>query len=263
MSKPVTVNDFRNTAKRRLPKFVFDFVDGGAGDETTMQANRDAFDKVTIYPHHMVDVSVRSIDTKVLGEQLDLPVILAPTGLQRLVRGKADLQAAMAAGRSGTVYTASSASAFTVEEIADVAEGPLWFQLYLWRDRAVVEAVVERARVAGYTTLMITIDVPLVGIRERDIRNGMSLPSDHASQRLRRGSPPPLGQGARLRSRDHFQELQGLGARREGYGVDGVHQLRADQSGFDLGRAQATARPLAGKDGDQGCPHRPRCPQSG
>lgn len=191
MSRPVSVDDYRQRAKRRLPKFVFDFVDGAAGDETTMRANREAFDRRSIYPNYMVDASRRSQNTTLFGQEIQTPVILAPTGLQRIVRAKGDLMAARAAGRAGTIYTASSASAFTVEEIASAATGPLWFQLYLWRNREVIEGVVKRAQAAGFSALMVTIDVPLVGLRERDLRNGMSIPPRITPRNVYEGARHP------------------------------------------------------------------------
>jgi isopentenyl diphosphate isomerase/L-lactate dehydrogenase-like FMN-dependent dehydrogenase len=191
MSHPVSLEDYRRRAKRRLPKFVFDFVDGAAGDETTMRANREAFERRSIFPNYMVDASDRSQRTTLFGQEIETPVILAPTGLQRIVRAQGDLMAARGAGRAGTIYTASSASAFTVEEIAAAASGPLWFQLYLWRNREVVEGVVKRARAAGFTALMVTVDVPLVGLRERDLRNGMSIPPRITPRNVYEGARHP------------------------------------------------------------------------
>jgi L-lactate dehydrogenase (cytochrome) len=174
--RPVSTSDFRRKAKRRLPRFVFDFVDGAAGDESTMRDNEAAFARVRIEPRQQVDVSQRSTRTKILDEEVSLPVMLAPTGLQRLVHRNADVEAVRAASRHGTTYVVSSASAFSVEELAAASDRPLWFQLYLWRDRAAIAHVVERVRNAGYSTLVVTVDVPIVGLRERDMRNGMSIP---------------------------------------------------------------------------------------
>lgn len=191
MGELFTVEDYRNKARRRLPKMVFDFVDGGAGSEVTLRSNVEAFERIVFRPRFLVDVSVRSTRVSVLGTSLALPVILAPTGLQRLVHRRGELEAAAAAGRSGTVYIASTASGYSLEEIAAVAQGPLWFQLYLWRDRALVESLVRRAARAGYSVLVVTVDVPQVGLRRRDTKNGMSLPPKITLRNLFDGARHP------------------------------------------------------------------------
>src|ERR1700722_6175241 len=188
---PQSVRAYERAARRRLPRFIYDFVAGAAGDESTMRANQEAFGDHQIYPRTLVDVSQRSLQTSVLGDQVSLPVLLAPTGMQRLVHKHGDLEAAAAAGDAGTIYVASSASAFSVEEIARSAAGPLWFQLYLWRDHDVVRRLVERARDAGYTCLVVTVDVPLVGIRERDLANGMSIPPKISAHNVYEGARHP------------------------------------------------------------------------
>jgi L-lactate dehydrogenase (cytochrome) len=172
----VTIEDYRRVAKRRLPKFVFDYVDGGAGDETTMRLNREALDRVLLHPRQQIDVSARSLSTTVLGTEIGMPLLLGPTGLQRLVHRRADLEVAEAAGRSGVPFVVSASTAFTVEQIAEAGAGELWLQVYPWRDRRALEHVVKRAIAAGYSTLVVTVDVPLLARRERDIRNGMSIP---------------------------------------------------------------------------------------
>lgn len=183
-------DDVRRIARRRLPRGVFEFVDGGAGGEVTLRENRAAFERIRFDPHWLTDVSQREIGTTVLGERVALPVMLAPAGLARLVHPQGELGAARAAGAAGTIFCVSIASSFTIEEIADVASGPLWFQLYLWRSEEVVRGLVERARAAGYRALVLTIDVPTVGNRERDVRNGASVPPrvclDTALDALRR-----------------------------------------------------------------------------
>lgn len=167
-------DDVRLLARRRLPRAVFDFVDGGAGGERTLLANRAAFEDVSFDPRFLVDVARRDTSTTVLGEQVSLPILLAPAGLARLVDGEGELAAARAAGRAGTIFVVSTASSRSLEEIAEAQSGPLWFQLYLWRGN-VSDELVARARAAGYRALVVTIDVPVVGNRERDRRNGLSL----------------------------------------------------------------------------------------
>jgi isopentenyl diphosphate isomerase/L-lactate dehydrogenase-like FMN-dependent dehydrogenase len=168
-------DDVRRAAGRRLPRAVFEFVDGGAGGEVTLRANRAAFERVRFDPRFLVDVAERETATTVLGERVAFPVLLAPAGLARLVHPEGELAVARAAGEAGTIFCVSTASSCSLEQIADVATGPLWFQLYLWRSAQVVDGLVDRARAAGYHALVLTIDVPVVGNRERDTRNGVSL----------------------------------------------------------------------------------------
>ncbi len=171
-----TIEDIRSMAKRRVPRMIFDFVDGGADGEVTLAANRRSLDDLYFDPHFLRDVSGRDVSTTVLGERVSLPFGLAPAGLATVVHPEGELAAARAAGRAGTVFVVSTASGHTLESIAEVATGPLWFQLYLWKDDDVVGSLVDRAAAVGCSALVLTIDVPMVGKRERDLRNGMSLP---------------------------------------------------------------------------------------
>jgi len=171
-----TMDDIRSLAARRVPRMIFDFIDGGADAELTMAANRRSLDDWHFDPRYLRDVSARDISTTVLGERVALPFGLAPAGLATVAHPDGELAAARAAGRAGTVFAVSTASGHTLEAIADVATGPLWFQLYLWKDDDVVGALVDRAAAVGCSALVLTIDVPTVGKRERDLRNGMSLP---------------------------------------------------------------------------------------
>ncbi len=170
------VEDVRLLAKKRLPRLAFDFVDGGAEGEVTLRANRQAFDGLTFRPRYLQDVTRRDQETSVVGTGLSLPVMLAPTGLTRIASRNAEVDAARAAGREGTVYVLSAMASTSIEEVARAAEGPLWFQLYLWRDRSVVDSLVSRAEKAGYQALVVTVDVPVSTKRERDYRNGFVLP---------------------------------------------------------------------------------------
>ena len=170
------VEDVRLLAKKRLPRLAFDFIDGGAESEVTLRANRQAFDGLTFRPRYLQDVTRRDQETSVVGTRLSLPVMLAPTGLTRIASRNAEVDAARAAGREGTVYVLSAMASTSIEEVARAAEGPLWFQLYLWRDRSVVDSLVSRAQKAGYQALVVTVDVPVSSKRERDYRNGFVLP---------------------------------------------------------------------------------------
>jgi L-lactate dehydrogenase (cytochrome) len=188
---PLTIADFRRIAQHRLPKFVFDYVDGAAGDEVTMRRNRAAFEQLRLHPRQQVDVSKRSMETTLLGRHLSMPMLLGPTGLQRLVHRHADLEVAKAAGQAKIPFVVSASTAFTVEEIADAGSGDLWLQVYPWRDRKAVEHVVTRAIAAGYSTLVVTVDVPLLGRRERDLRNGMSIPPRITPRNIYQGARHP------------------------------------------------------------------------
>jgi L-lactate dehydrogenase (cytochrome) len=191
MANPLTIADFRRIAQRRLPKFVFDYVDGAAGDENTMRGNQAAFAQLRLHPRQQVDVSKRSMETTLLGRQLSMPMLLAPTGLQRMVHRRADLEVAQAAGEADIPFVVSASTAFTVEEIADAGRGDLWLQVYPWRDRKALEHVITRAIAVGYSTLVVTVDVPLLGRRERDLRNGMSIPPRITPRNLYQGARHP------------------------------------------------------------------------
>jgi L-lactate dehydrogenase (cytochrome) len=173
----VTPQDFRARARRRLPRSIFDFVDGGAGDEVTTRANTAAFERVSFRPRPLVDVSRRDTGTAVLGRRLGLPVLLGPAGSTRLVHPDGELALARAAAKAGTAYALSPASNYPLEEVADAGRGAtLWFQIYLWKDPAIVADLVARAARAGFHALCVTIDVPLSGVKDRDLRNGLTIP---------------------------------------------------------------------------------------
>jgi L-lactate dehydrogenase (cytochrome) len=172
----ITVDDARRLARRRVPKAIFDFVDGGAEDEGAVAGNRTGFTAHQLVPRTLVDVSERQLAVDVLGERVSLPVLLAPAGLARLLHPEGELAAARAAARCGTVFALSTGSSCSIEEVAGAGSGPKWFQLYLWKDRDVVANLVERAARSGYRALCLTVDVPMVGQRDRDLRNGMTIP---------------------------------------------------------------------------------------
>ena len=172
----VNIDDLRKRARRRLPRAIFDYVDGGAEDEATLRANRAGFRRYTFNPRVLVDVSERDQSTSVLGERLAAPLILAPTGFTGMLWPRGEILAARAAARKGLVYTLSTMSICSLEQVAEAAPGPLWFQLYVWRDREVTRSLMERAKAAGYRVLVVTVDTPVLGQRERDIRNGLVVP---------------------------------------------------------------------------------------
>lgn len=173
---PATLQDFRRAARRRLPRLAFDFIDGGADAELSLRRNEDAFARRALRPRQLVGVASRELETTVLGEQLRLPVMIAPTGTARLAGPGGEVAGARAAARAGIVFILSTMSSDSIEEVAQAASGPLWFQLYLWRQRDLAERMIGRAQAAGYRALVVTVDVPLVGNRVRDLHNGFKMP---------------------------------------------------------------------------------------
>jgi L-lactate dehydrogenase (cytochrome) len=172
----VNIDDLRRAARRRLPRALFDYIDGGAEDERTLRANQADFARYTFRPRVLVDVSRRDLATTVLGQRIASPVILSPTGFTGVFWPRGEAAAARAVGQRGLIFTASTMSICPLEEIAQAATGPLWFQLYVWRDREVVRSLIERAQRAGFRALVVTVDTPVLGQRERDVRSGLVLP---------------------------------------------------------------------------------------
>jgi isopentenyl diphosphate isomerase/L-lactate dehydrogenase-like FMN-dependent dehydrogenase len=172
----LTIDDLRRASRRRLPRAVFDFIDGGAEDEVTLRRNRRAFERLALVPRVLVDVHDVDPATTVLGERLAAPLILAPTGLCGMATSRGEIPAARAAVEAEIRFTASCMSSVTLEEIAREAPGPHWFQLYVWRDRGITRDLVERAASEGYRTLVVTVDTAVLGQRERDVRNGATIP---------------------------------------------------------------------------------------
>lgn len=170
----VNIEDLRQLARRRLPKVVFDYLDGGAEGEVTLRANRDAFDAVTFRPRHAVGSPESNVRATVVGAELALPILLAPVGYSRVMHPHGEPAAAEAAGQAGCGYVLSTISGHRLEDVKAASSGPVWYQLYLVGGRGAAEAAIERARTAGFSALVVTIDTAVAGMRERDVRNGMS-----------------------------------------------------------------------------------------
>ena len=160
----INIYDFRRLARRRLPAVVFAYIDGGAEDEITLRENCRAFRDIRFRPRQCVAVPACDLRTTVLGTTLDLPFLLAPVGFSRMFYPKGELHAARAANDAGTAYVLSTFSGTRLEEVKAATRGPLWFQLYVPGGREVAEATMARARAAGYTTLVVTVDTPVSGI---------------------------------------------------------------------------------------------------
>jgi isopentenyl diphosphate isomerase/L-lactate dehydrogenase-like FMN-dependent dehydrogenase len=169
----VNIEDLRRLAQRRLPKAVFDYLDGGAADEVTLRENCRAFQEVVLRPRHAIAHQKCDLGTRVLGHEISFPAMLAPVGYSRLMHPGGEVAAARAAGEIGTGFILSTISGHKLEDVRAASSGPVWYQLYLVGGREAAEAAIERARAAGFSALVITIDTPVAGMRERDLRNGV------------------------------------------------------------------------------------------
>lgn len=172
ISRAVNIADLRLLAKRRLPRVVFDYIDGGADGEVTLRENCRAFESIEFNPRNAVECPAPSLHTTVLGAELSLPFLLAPVGSSRLFYPRGECVAAREAGIAGTGYIQSTLSGCRLEEVKASTHGPAWYQLYLVGGKDVALAAIERARAAGFSALVVTIDTPVAGLRERDVRNG-------------------------------------------------------------------------------------------
>lgn len=176
LNKCANVSDLRLMAKRRLPGGVFDYFDGAAEDERTKKQNEDAFSRVGFNPKVLVDVSRVDTTTTIMGEVSPLPLVLAPTGFTRIAASAGELDVARVASDRKLIYTLSTLGTRSIEEVAAVSSGPLWYQLYVWKDRGLSRELVARARDSGYKAIMVTVDTAVFGRRERDVRRGFTLP---------------------------------------------------------------------------------------
>jgi isopentenyl diphosphate isomerase/L-lactate dehydrogenase-like FMN-dependent dehydrogenase len=169
----INIEDLRRAAKRRLPRVIFDYIDGGAEDEWTLRENCLAFEEVTFRPRCAVATPACDLRVSVLGASLSMPLILAPVGSSRLMYPRGEEAAASAAGAAGIAYALSTLSGCRLEDVAAASKGPLWYQLYLVGGRDCALSAIERAKAAGFSILVVTIDTAVAGMRERDLRNGV------------------------------------------------------------------------------------------
>jgi L-lactate dehydrogenase (cytochrome) len=171
-----SIEDLRRLARRRLPRALFDFIDGGAQDEVTLRRNREDFQKIALVPRVLTDVSNRDQSVTVLGQTYRSPLILAPTGLPGVLWPNGAVEAARAADESGVGFCLSTMSTSSIEDIARASRRPTWFQLYVMRDRELARSMMLRAKAAGCSALVITVDLQMQGQRDRDVRNGLTIP---------------------------------------------------------------------------------------
>ena len=170
------VNALRAGARLRMPSPMFHYMDGAASDETTLARNCGDFDHYELLPRYLVDVSKVSTKTTLLGQEIDLPIICSPTGMNRLFHHDGELAVSRAAARANTIYTLSTMGTYSIEDVAAVCDGPKWFQIYVFKDRGLVSEFIERCKNARYHAMCLTIDLPIAGNRERDLRTGMTIP---------------------------------------------------------------------------------------
>lgn len=223
LSRALNIDELRRLARHRLPKTIFEFIDGGAQDEVTARANRDDFGRHVFLPRTLTDISVRSLATTILGTPAAAPLVLAPTGLAGIVSRHGELSAARAAEPRGVPYCLSTMSTCTIEQIAAASDVPRWFQLYVLRDRGLTKTFIDRAKASGCKALVLTVDTKLQGPRERDMRNGFTV-------------PPRFTLGTLVDFASHFRWLLdvGLGPRItfrnfEGTGVDATNAMTITQ----------------------------------
>ncbi len=172
----LNIDDFRREAQRALPRFVYDYVAGGAEDELCVQRNRNDLQSLTLAPRALRDTAAASTQVQVFGRTWKAPLGIAPVGLIDVVRPRGDILAARAAGQAGLPYILSTASNSRLEEVRQATEGPCWMQLYVMQDRGMADSILDRAREAGFEALVLTVDVPVGGYREKDLRHGFKLP---------------------------------------------------------------------------------------
>tara|TARA_B100000427_G_scaffold179673_1_gene149446 strand:- start:58 stop:1311 length:1254 start_codon:yes stop_codon:yes gene_type:complete len=176
LAKAADVGDLRAMAKKRLPGGCFDYIDGAAQDEVTAANNVSSYKNYYFRPRVLRDVAAIDTSTTLLGGRVPLPLMIAPTGFDRIAHSQGELAVARAAHRMGIPYSLSTMGTRSIEEVAEVNDGRKWFQVYVWRDKPVLKEMLERAAAAEYEGIMITVDTAVLGRRERDVRRGFSLP---------------------------------------------------------------------------------------
>lgn len=194
---PVNLAEFEEAARARLPREAYDYYAGGANDEITLRRNREAYGEMALHYPVLRDVSARDASTEILGAKISFPVMVAPTAFHRMACAEGECAAARAAGRAGTLMVMSTLSTTTIEEAAAAASGPLWFQLYVYKDRGATADLIRRAEAAGCRALVLTVDAQVWGRREADVRNNFKLPdgltvanlAEHAKQMFPAGMP--------------------------------------------------------------------------
>src|SRR5262245_21182666 len=182
---PINLCDLEERARAVLPQMSYDFYASGAHDEITLRENRAAYERVKVLPRMLIDVSARDMSTAVLGERVSMPILIAPMAVQCLAHTDGEIATTKAAGAAKTLMTLATLATTSIEEVMAIATGPVWFQLYVFRDRALSASLVQRAAAAGCKAVVLTVDVPVPGRRERDVRNRFTLPEHLFLKNLR------------------------------------------------------------------------------
>ena len=170
------IEDLRKIARKKLPKPLFNYIDGGADDETNVLGNSHAFDSASLVPEYLVDVAKIDTATTVLGREISMPLFLAPTGMTRLFHHDGETAVSKAAAEAGTYYSLSTVGATSIEDVAAACDGPKSFQIYVMKDRSLTREFIQRCKDANYDSLILTVDIPVAGNRERELRYGFSMP---------------------------------------------------------------------------------------
>ena len=192
LARALTIYDLRSIAKRRTPKAPFDYTEGAADSESSLNRARDAFEKLEFSPRILRNVKDIDLTVSMLGKRMSMPIGIAPTGFTRMMQTEGEYAGACAASDAGIPYTLSTMGTRSIEDVAKVApNGRNWFQLYMWKDRQRSMALVDRASKAGFDTLVLTVDVPVAGARLRDVRNGMTIPPSLTSKTILNAIPRP------------------------------------------------------------------------
>ncbi|MGI9144749.1 MAG: alpha-hydroxy acid oxidase, partial [Candidatus Planktophila sp.] len=192
LSRALTIHDLRTIAKRRTPQAPFDYTDGSADQEISLTRARKTFEEIEFSPNVLRDVSKVDASVTMLGRKHSLPFGIAPTGFTRMMQTEGEIAGCTAAADAGIPYTLSTMGTHSIEDVAAAApHGRNWFQLYMWKDRDRSMALVDRAKAAGFDTLVLTVDVPVAGARLRDVRNGMTIPPSLTSKTIINAIPRP------------------------------------------------------------------------
>ncbi len=192
LSRALTIYDLRDIAKKRTPQAPFDYTDGGADTESSLTRARDAYEKLEFQPKILLNVKDVDLSVNMLGKKMSMPLGIAPTGFTRMMQTEGEYAGACAAQDAGIPFTLSTMGTRSIEDVAKAApNGRNWFQLYMWKDRDRSMALVDRARAAGFDTLVLTVDVPVAGARLRDVRNGMTIPPSLTIKTILNAIPRP------------------------------------------------------------------------
>lgn len=231
LGNALTINDLKKLARRRVPKMFFDYADSGSWTESTYRANAEDFNQILLNQRVAVNLENRKLGTKMLGQEVSVPMALAPTGLTGMQTADGEIKAARAAEKFNVPFTLSTMSVCSIEDVAENTSKPFWFQLYMMRDRAFIERLIDRAKAANCSALVLTMDLQILGQRHKDIHNGLSTPPRFSPKHIWQMATRPLWCMRMLGTRRHsFRNIAGH--------VEGTGDLRKlsvwTASQFDL-----------------------------